>query len=121
MGWLDLMLLRYANEVNGFSELFLTKLDVLSGLPEIMVCTDYMRGGKKINTLDFSGDARNLARCAPVYDTLHGWQEDVRGCRSFQSLPSAAQAYVEYIEQQTGLTVRYISVGPERSALIARD
>jgi adenylosuccinate synthase len=121
VGWLDLMLLKYANEVNGFTELFLTKLDVLSGLAEIPVCTAYMRGGRKIDTLDFSGDARLLGQCAPVYETLPGWQEDLRAFRSWQSLPSAAQTYVEFIEQQTGLTVRNISVGPERSALIARD
>jgi adenylosuccinate synthase len=121
VGWLDIVLLRYASEVNGFTELFLTKLDVLTGLSRIPVCMAYMRNGRKINTLDFSGDARLLAECTPVYDTLQGWEEDIRACRSWQSLPSDAQTYVEYIEQQTGLTVRYTSVGPERTALIARD
>ena len=121
VGWLDLMLLRYAHEVNGFNELFLTKLDVLSGLSGIPVCVAYQRGGRKIDVLDFSGDARLLSRCTPVYETLPGWQEDLRECRDWQDLPTAAQAYVQYIEQQTGLSVQNISVGPERSALITRS
>jgi adenylosuccinate synthase len=121
VGWLDMMLLRYAHEVNGFSELFLTKLDVLSGLSEVPVCAAYQLNGRTIHTLDFSGDARLLAQCVPVYDTLPGWQEDLRECRAWQDLPAAAQSYVQYIEKQTGLPVQNISVGPERSALITRS
>ena len=121
VGWLDMMLLKYAYEVNGFGELFLTKLDVLSGLSEIPVCVAYQRNGRIIHTLDFSGDARLLSRCTPVYETLPGWQEDLRECRVWQDLPAAAQTYVHYIEKQTGLPVKNISVGPERSALITRS
>ncbi|MDP2966550.1 MAG: adenylosuccinate synthetase, partial [Pelolinea sp.] len=121
VGWLDMMLLKYAYEVNGFGELFLTKLDVLSGLSEIPVCVAYQRNGRIIHTLDFSGDARLLSRCTPVYETLPGWQEDLRECRAWQDLPAAAQTYVHYIEKQTGLPVKNISVGPERSALITRS
>ena len=121
VGWLDMVLLKYAHEVNGFSELYLTKLDVLSGLAEIPVCTAYQLNGRKITTLDFSGDARLLARCTPVFETLAGWQEDLRECRDWQDLPAAAQNYVQAIEQQTGLAVQNISVGPERAALIARS
>ncbi|MCJ7519520.1 MAG: adenylosuccinate synthetase, partial [Anaerolineaceae bacterium] len=121
VGWLDLMLLRYAHEVNGFNELFLTKLDVLSGLSEIPVCMAYQRGGSKIDALDFSGDAHLLSRCTPVYETLPGWQEDLREYRDWQDLPAAAQVYVHFIEKQTSLSVQNISVGPERSALITRS
>jgi adenylosuccinate synthase len=121
VGWLDLMLLKYANEVNGLSELFLTKLDVLSGLKEIPVCTAYQRDGRTIHILDFSGDARLLSKCMPVYETLQGWQDDLRECRKWQDLPAAAQAYVKFIENQTSLPVKNISVGPERSALITRS
>jgi adenylosuccinate synthase len=120
VGWLDLMLLKYSHEVNGFSELFITKLDVLSGLSEIPVCTAYQRNGKKITSLDFSGDARLLSGCTPVYESLSGWQEDLRECRTWQDLPNAAQKYIEFIEKQTTLPVKNISVGPERSALISR-
>ena len=72
-------------------------------------------------TLDFSGDARLLAQCIPVYETLPGWQEDLRACRAWGDLPEAARAYVRFIEKQTGLPVENISVGPERSALISQE
>ena len=120
VGWLDLVLLRYAHEANAFTELFLTKLDVLSGLNEIPVCVAYQRGGKRLDSLDFSGDARLLTQCSPVYETLPGWQEDLRLCRSWQDLPKAAQAYVQYIEARIGVPIQTISVGPERSAMISR-
>lgn len=121
VGWLDLMLLKYAHEINGFSELYLTKLDVLSGLSEIPICVAYMSNGRKITKLDFSGDARLLSRCIPVFETLPGWQADLRKCRKWQDLPAAAQTYVQFIEKQTGLPVKNISVGPERAALITRS
>ena len=121
VGWLDLVLLNYAREVNGFNEIFLTKLDVLTGLSEIPVCTSYQRDGKQLLSLDFSGDARLLSQCIPVYETLPGWQEDLRACRTWGDLPDAARAYVRFIEKQSGLPVAYISVGPERSALITRS
>ena len=121
VGWLDLVLLNYAREVNGFSEIFLTKLDVLTGLSEIPVCTAYRRAGKELHSLDFSGDARLLSQCVPVYETLPGWQEDLRECRTWGDLPEAARAYVRFIEEYTGLPMEYISVGPERSALVARS
>jgi adenylosuccinate synthase len=121
VGWLDLMLLKYSHEVNRFSELFITKLDILSGLAEIPVCVAYQRGGKVIRSLDFSGDARLLANCTPVYETVPGWQEVLSDCRTWQDLPKAAQNYIGYIEKQTGLPVKNISVGPERTALISRS
>lgn len=120
VGWLDLVLLRYAHEVNGFSELFLTKMDVLSGLKEIPVCVAYERDGKRIDTLDFSGDARLLSLCHPVYEQLPGWTEDLRACRKWEDLPKAAQGYIQFIEAKIGVPVRSISVGPERSAMIRR-
>jgi adenylosuccinate synthase len=121
VGWLDLVLLKYAYEVNGFTEIFLTKLDVLSGLKEIPVCVAYERGGKKMTTLDFSGDARLMSQCTPIYQNLPGWQEDLRGCRKWSDLPKAAQTYVTFIESFVSVPVKNISVGPERTALISRD
>ena len=120
VGWLDLVLLKYAHEANAFSELFLTKLDVLSGLKEIPVCVAYNRNGKTLATLDFSGDARLLAQCTPVYENLPGWQENLRTCRTWPDLPVAAQAYVQFIESKIGVPVQTISVGAERSAMISR-
>jgi adenylosuccinate synthase len=121
VGWLDLVLLKYAHEVNAFSELFLTKMDVLSGLKEIPVCVAYERDGKRLDTLDFSGDARKLARCTPVYQNLPGWAEDIRACRAWGDLPKAAQAYIQFIEARIGVPVRTISVGPERLAMISKE
>jgi adenylosuccinate synthase len=120
VGWLDLVLLRYAHEANAFTELFLTKLDVLSGLKEIPVCVAYERNGKQIATLDFSGDARLLEQCHPVYQSLPGWDADLRACRTWDDLPVAARAYVEFIEKAIGVPVRTISVSPERLAMIQR-
>ena len=121
VGWLDIMLLKYAHEVNNFSELFLTKLDVLSGLTNIPVCVAYQREGKTIHSLDFSGDARLLAQCTPIYETLEGWQENLRDCRNWQDLPENAKRYVQFIEKNTGLPVTNISVGPERQERITRS
>ena len=121
VGWIDLVLLKYAQEVNGFNELFVTKLDVLSGLKEIPVCVAYERDGRKIDRLDFSGDARLLAQCKPIYETLPGWQEDLRDCRDCGNLPKAAQDYVDFIESKIGVPVRTLSVGPERTAMITRN
>jgi adenylosuccinate synthase len=120
VGWLDLVLLRYAHEANAFTELFLTKLDVLSGLKEIPVCVAYERNGKQLATLDFSGDARLLEQCHPLYQSLPGWDADLRACRTWDDLPVAARAYVEFIEKTIGVPVRTISVSPERLAMIQR-
>ncbi len=120
VGWLDLMLLQYAHEVNHFSQLFLTKLDVLSGLPGIPVCVAYKQGGKTIRNLNFSASALRLSRCTPVYEELPGWQADISTCRSFSELPKEAQKYVLFIQDYLGVPVSNISVGPERSAVITR-
>lgn len=121
VGWLDLVLLRYAHEINNFTDLFLTKLDILSGLSEISVCVAYRYNGRTIKSLDFSGEARLLARCTPVYETLPGWAADLRGCTAWKDLPSEAQAYIHFIEKQTGLPVSNVSVGPERTAQFSRS
>jgi len=120
VGWLDLVLLNYAREVNGLNELFLTKLDVLSGMKEVLVCVAYQRNGDTMTSLDFSGDARLLERCMPVYKTLPGWQGELRGCTQWEDLPKEAQKYVTFIEEHTGLPVKTISVGPERASLLYR-
>lgn len=121
VGWLDLVLLNYAREVNSINELFITKLDILSGLADIPVCVAYQRNGKTLRSLDFSGDARLLAQCTPVYESLPGWQENLGLCRDWSDLPENAKKYVEFIEEKTSVPVRNISVGPERSACIPRS
>jgi adenylosuccinate synthase len=121
VGWLDLVLLRYAHEVNGFTELFITKLDVLSGLEEIRVCARYRRNNREMASLDFSGDARLLSGCEPLFETLPGWEVDLRGCRAMEDLPEAARTYIRFIEDQVQIPVKYISVGPERTDLMMRE
>ncbi len=121
VGWLDLVLQKYAIEINGATELFLTKLDILSGLEEIHVCTGYHRGGAAIQKAEFSAEARLLEQCEPVYESVPGWQEDLRPVRKWEELPDRAAAYVKFIEDSCGIPVTHISVGPERSAVITRD
>ncbi len=120
VGWLDLVLLKYAVEINGATELFLTKLDVLSGLEEILVCTGYRLAGTAIPQADFSVEAGLMEKCEPVYETLSGWREDLRQMRNWKELPGEAVAYIRFIEKACEIPVTHISVGPERSAVIVR-
>ncbi len=118
-GWLDLVALRYAQQVNGFTELALTKLDVLSGLPWIPVCVAYRIGGERVE--EFPASLRELSQVRPIYEQLPGWKEDIRKARSFADLPRAARDYVAYIQEALGVPVRIISLGPEPEATIFRD
>ncbi len=108
-GWLDLVALRYAARINDFTELALMKLDVLSGFAELRVAVAYRCDGERIER--FPPDAETLRRCEPVYETLPGWREEIRGCRSWRELPKNAQAYVKFIEQAVGVPVALVSVG----------
>jgi adenylosuccinate synthase len=110
--------LRYAVRLNGCGTIALTKLDVLSGLSEIKVCTAYELNGAK--TERFAGDPRALEECRPVYETLPGWEEDISGCTEFESLPEPAQKYVHYIEERTGVPIGLIGVGADRNQTIDR-
>jgi adenylosuccinate synthase len=118
-GWLDLVLLRYAVRVNGLTELALTKLDVLSGLDTVRLCTAYQAGGRDYAELPL-GPA-DLTPFRPVYEDLPGWQEDVGGARTLADLPGAARRYIARIEELTGLPVSLISVGPERSQIVRAE
>lgn len=115
-GWLDLPALRYAVRVNSLTKVFLTKMDILSAFDTIKVATAYESGGK-IYT-DFPAQQSVLYNCQPVYDELPGWQVDITGIREFDDLPKAAQAYIEYIQDAIGVSIGWVSVGPERSQLI---
>lgn len=118
VGWLDLELVRTAVELSGVTELCLTKLDILSGLEEIQVCMNYKFEGKTVRYVDV--DAYGLERVEPVYQTVPGWSEDIRGARSFEELPDNAQRYVRMVEVAAGVPVKWIGVGPEREATIRR-
>jgi adenylosuccinate synthase len=122
-GWLDLVILRYAARINGLDEIALTKLDVLSGLERLKVAVAYERDGERAdqNPIDvfpaeFGMDA--LVQWSPVYEELPGWSEDITGVRRREDLPSAAREYVTLIEEQVGVPVTLIGVGPEREQAI---
>ena len=111
-GWFDAVLLRYAARLNGLTEVFLTKLDVLSGFPKVKVCTGYRAGDE---TYDHFPPHQSLFHAArPVYEEVEGWEEDLSEARSFEDLPKAARAYVEHITDLGGVPVTAVSVGPSR-------
>ncbi|MEA3345607.1 MAG: adenylosuccinate synthase [Chloroflexota bacterium] len=117
-GWLDLTILRYAARINGLTELVITKLDVLSSLDRLQVSMAYELDGHRVE--EFPSPLTDLARCRPIYEELEGWEQDIMGVRTWEDLPPAAQAYVEFIEQQVGVPVTLISIGPERRQSLRR-
>jgi adenylosuccinate synthase len=115
-GWLDLVALRYATRNNGVTELVITKMDVLSGFETLQVCTAYRSKGEVVR--EYPSDTLRLKQIEPVYETVPGWREDVRGARKRKDLPAAARAYIERIEQYTGVPASLVSVGSERDQII---
>src|SRR6266508_482141 len=118
VGWLDLEIVRTAVQLSGVTELCLTKLDVLSGLDEIQVCTGYKLNGQSVRYADL--DAYGLDEVEIEYKKVKGWQEAIRQARSFEELPASAQSYVKMIEEAAEVPVKWIGVGPEREATIRR-
>ena len=117
-GWLDMVGLQYSMALNGVDVIALTKLDVLSGMPEVKVCTGYEYNGRSLE--GFPASPHILDEVVPIYETLPGWKGDISGCTSFDSLPREARGYVEYIEKGLGVPVKLIGVGQERSQTIDR-
>jgi len=115
-GWLDLVALKYVCELNGLSDILLTKIDVLSILPQLKVCTHYIYKGKK--TRDFVSDGEELYTVKPVYKNLKGWKTDLTKARKYSDLPKEAKTYIKFIEQYTGVKVSMVSVGPERDQIL---
>jgi len=118
VGWLDLVLLRYACRINGFTELAITKLDILSGLESLKLCSGYRV--KEDVYPDLPLGPADLSGYEPVYEEFPGWEEDISGIRSWNDLTERAQNYINQIEELTGIPVKIISVGPERSQVIIR-
>jgi adenylosuccinate synthase len=116
-GWFDAVLLRYAARVNGLTEIFLTKLDVLSGLPSVRICTAYRFEGCEYE--DFPPHQSIFHRAEAVYEELPGWSEDLGAARGTGDLPAAAAAYVARIAELGGVPVRQVSVGPDRGQTLA--
>ncbi len=117
-GWLDLVALRYARRVNSITDLFITKLDILSGFDTIRVATGYTSAG--VTYTEFPRQQRVLYKCVPIYTELAGWDEDISGARDFDDLPVEARRYIGFIEEHVGVPVNWVSVGPERGQVVTR-
>jgi adenylosuccinate synthase len=115
-GWFDAVALRSAHRVNGFHQLAITKLDVLTGLPEVRICVAYEVDGVRHDIYDM--DADGLGAVTPVFETLPGWTETIEGSQSLDELPAAALALLDRISALTGIPVTVVSVGPERNQTI---
>ena len=112
-GWLDLISLKYSVRVNSLTELFITKLDVLSGLEELKLCVGYKDNDEVITDYPFNQNVLNSAE--PVYETFDGWTDDISTVKSFEDLPNNAQSYIKAIEAFIEVPITFISVGPERT------
>ena len=115
-GWFDAVLVRYAARVNGLTELFLTKLDVLTGLDRMRICVAYRYEGRLYE--DFPPHQTIVHKAEPVYEDLEGWTEDLEAVRGYGDLPPAARKYVERIADLGGVPVRHVSVGPHRDQTV---
>jgi adenylosuccinate synthase len=115
-GWLDLPALKYSIMINGITQLFMTKADVMSGFDTIKICTSYRINGEECIEIPFNNDAE----IEPVYTELRGWQEEISSIKTYEKLPAALKSFTEFIENQTGVPVTMISVGPDREETIFR-
>jgi adenylosuccinate synthase len=117
-GWFDAVIARYAARVNGITDYFLTKLDVLSGLERVPVCVGYEVDG--FRTEDMPMTQTDVHHAVPIYEELPGWWEDLSECRTFDELPANARAYVERLEELSGARISAIGVGPGRDQTVVR-
>jgi adenylosuccinate synthase len=111
-GWYDAVVARYSSRVNGLTDLFLTKLDVLSSWERVPVCVAYDVDGVRHDEMPMTQS--EFARATPIYESFPGWWEDISGCREFDDLPANAQAYVRTLEQMSGTRIWGVGVGPGR-------
>jgi len=119
IGWLDIPQLRSAIRMNGLTSFTMTKLDTLSGVHPIKVCTAYRLGGKK--TTEFPVSRREQLDVEPVYESFAGFSGDLGGARHFEDLPPGARRYVLWVEKTLGVPISVVSVGPSREQTIVRD
>jgi len=119
IAWLDIAMLRYAHEINDYSEFCLTKLDVLSDFKKIPVCIGYRHRNETINTC-YEWSNMDTSEYEPVYKILKGWNCPIRGIRNFEELPTEARDYVKFIENQIGVSVSMIGTGPNDKDMIIR-
>ncbi|BAU57197.1 adenylosuccinate synthetase [Halorhodospira halochloris] len=119
-GWLDIVAMRRAVQINSLSGLCITKLDVLDGLETLRICTGYRYAGEALDTLP--AEVETLADCEPIYEDVPGWPgESTSGVESYADLPAAARSYLERIEQLIGVPIAVVSTGPDRRQTIVRE
>jgi len=117
-GWLDMVVVRYAARINGLTDLVITKLDILSGFDAPKIANGYVFEGRPMP--EVPADYDTWLGCAPVYETLPGWPEDIMGVKSMGDLPGAARGYVSRVEAISGVPVSIVTVGPGREQTIER-
>ena len=115
-GWYDSVIARYASRVNGFTDYFLTKLDVLTGIGEIPICVAYDVDGVRHDEMPMT--QTEFHHATPIYETMPAWDEDITDCKTFEELPEKAQDYVKRLEELSGCRISYIGVGPGRDQTI---
>ena len=111
-GWLDLLVVKHANMMNGLTDIVITKIDVLTGLEKIKACVGYEIDGKVYDYIP--SDQEDVARAKPVYKEFDGWTEDISQMSEYDQLPENAKAYLRFIEEFTGVRISMVSVGPDR-------
>jgi adenylosuccinate synthase len=116
-GWFDAPIARFATRVNGLTDIFLTKLDVLTGFDRIPVCVAYEVDGERVDEIPMTQTDFHHAK--PIYEYLPGWSEDISGATSVNELPAAARSYVDFLQEVSGTRISAIGVGQDRNATIA--
>lgn len=116
VGWFDALVVRHARRVSGLDGMAITRLDILTGLKELKICTAYRYNGEILK--EFPTSLKALAKCEPVYETLPGWTEDITGIRSYEELPANTRAYIEKIAEVTGVPLAIFSIGPNREQTV---
>jgi len=116
-GWFDAVIARYATRVNGLTDFFLTKLDVLTGWEQIPVCVAYEIDGQRVEEMPYS--QTDFHHATPIYEYLPGWSEDISGARTMEDLPANARAYVKFLEDVSGTRISAVGVGQDRDATIS--
>ena len=115
-GWLDLVVLRHSFMISSISKIAITKLDVLSGLDKIKICTHYKLGKEKINT--FPASINDVKKCVPIYKEFNGWSEFNRITKKYSELPKEAKEYLKFIENELKVKIKIVSIGPGRDETI---
>ncbi len=116
-GWLDLVALKYAVQINGVTELYMMKGDVLSGFSKLQVCTAYKYKGEILEHFPYNIEPENVE---PIYTEMKGWQADLTGMTTYDELPKELKAYIEFIEKELEVPIKVVSVGPDRKQTITR-